>query len=204
MTTTLLISEAKVRAFTDINDSVDSELIKNNIRLAGDYYLQNILGTLLYRKLISDVEAQSVTGYYKTLLDDYSQDYLLYATYYETLESIYLRPRNNGLLIPQGGDNSQPVDRSVYDMKRQSVENKMAYYGQRLTEYIIEEEVHFPELDASNKLYDQNPDYTTKYKNPFVMKGGVNAFKGTGIPLYDSSRKQYPQNYDNGNDGLPV
>ena len=36
MTTTLIISEAKLRQFTDLNDSVDTELLKNAVRTAQD------------------------------------------------------------------------------------------------------------------------------------------------------------------------
>ena len=195
MTTTFLISEAKVRSFTSLNNSVDSELIKNNIRTAQDYWLQNIIGTVLYQKLLSDVDSSSLTGSYQTLVDDYIQDYLLYATYYETLEDIYLRPRNNGLLRPNGGENSDPVERDLYDMKRQSIRNKMDYYGQRLTEYILEEDSLFPELQQDTKLYQQLPDYSNKYKNPFVMRGGyfLDMAREYGIRTYDRRYKQYPQ-----------
>ena len=195
MTTTFLISEAKVRSFTSLNNAVDSELIKNNIRTAQDYWLQNIIGTVLYQKLLSDVDSSSLTGNYKTLVDDYIQDYLLYTVYYETLEDIYLRPRNNGLLIPNGGENSDPAARDLYDMKRQSIRNKMDYYGQRLTEYILEEDNLFPELSQDTKLYQQLPDYTNKYKNPFVMRGSyyLDFAREYGIRTYDTRYKQYPQ-----------
>ena len=197
MTTTFLISEAKVRNFTTLNNSVDTELIRNCIRTAQDYRLQSIIGTVLYDKLISDIDSSSLSGYYQTLVDDYIQDFLLYAVYYETLEEIYLRPRNNGLLKPNGGENSDPVDKDLYDMKRQSVENKMTYYAERLTNYIIEEESNFPELNEGNKLYEQNPDYSEKYKSPFVMRTDMFAQQANehGYPVYDSTRKQYPQNY---------
>ena len=195
MTTTFLISEAKVRSFTSLNNAVDSELIKNNIRTAQDYWLQNIIGTILYEKLLSDVDAGTLTGNYKTLVDNYIQDYLLYCTYYESLEDIYLRPRNNGLLRPNGGENSDPVERDLYDMKRQSLRNKMDYYGQRLTEYILDEDSYFPELDQDTKLYQQLPDYSNKYKNPFIMRGGYfyDMARDYGIRTYDSRYKQYPQ-----------
>lgn len=195
MTTTFLISEAKVRNFTSLNNSVDSELIKNCIRTAQDYHLQNIIGTVLYDKLLSDVDSSSLTGAYKTLVDDYIQDFLLYCTYYETLEEIFLRPRNNGLLRPNGGENSDPVDKDLYDMKRQSVRNKMEYYAQRLTYYILEESNSYPELEQGDKLYEQEPDYTSKYKNPFVMKGGyyLDFARKYGIKTYDRRYRQYPQ-----------
>ena len=195
MTDVFLISEAKIRGFTDLNNSVDSELIKNNIRVAQDYWLQNIIGTVLYQKLLSDVTASSLVDQYKTLVDDYIQDFLLYAVYYETLESIYLRPRNNGLLRPNGGENSDPVDKDIFDMKRQSTRNKIDYYAQRLTEYILEEDNLFPELQQDTKLYQQLPDYSNKYKSPFVLDDtiGIQFANRYGIRTYDSRFPYLPQ-----------
>jgi len=106
MTDVLLLSWTKLKQYSDINDSVDPDLLKNNIRLSQDIELQRVIGTLLYQKLLDLVEAgtmdDSGNAVYKTLLVDYVQPMLLYAAYYETLESIYIRPRNNGLLTPQG------------------------------------------------------------------------------------------------------
>ena len=102
MTTTFIISEAKLRQFTDVNNNLDTELIKNSVREAQDIALQRIIGTKLYNKILSDINADTLTGDYKTLVDDYIQDFLLYAAYYEALEAIYIRPRNNGLLTPTG------------------------------------------------------------------------------------------------------
>jgi hypothetical protein len=120
MTTVQLISEAKIRQFTDINDNLDSSLLVNAIREAQDIELQRILGTILYQKLLSDVQSNTLTGNYQTLVDDYVQNFLLYQVYYYALEYIYFRPRNNGLLIPQGGENSNTVDFNAYNFKRNS------------------------------------------------------------------------------------
>lgn len=195
MTTVQLISEAKVREFTSLNNAVDTALIKNCIRTAQDYALQSVIGTVLYNKLLDDVAAGTISGNYKYLLDNYIQDFLLYAAYYEILEEIFLRPRNNGLLKPTGGENSVEVDLETYNVKRQSVENKLTYYNERLTNYIIEEDGLFPELNQADKLYEQDPDYTNKYRNPFVMSKSKYADYAAkmGLKLYDRRYKQYPQ-----------
>ena len=91
MQNTLLISEAKVKAFTDINNNLDPSLIKSTIREAQIIHITRLLGTKLYDKIIDDVDAGTLTGNYKSLVDDYVQDSLLYWSYYESLESIYLR-----------------------------------------------------------------------------------------------------------------
>lgn len=199
MTNTFLISEAKLREFTDLANNVDSALIKNAIRESQDISLQRIIGTLLYEKIMNLVDAgtigDSANANYKTLLDSYIQDFLIYAAYYYALDVIYLRSRNNGLIQPNGGENSDAVDRSLYNMKRQSVENKMEYYAERLTNYIIEEDSLFPELNDSNKLYEQNPNYDNKYRAGFVFNKNLTAeeFIKRGYRVYDTRYKQYPQ-----------
>jgi len=198
MTTTFILSEAKFREFTDVNDMLDTALIKNAIREAQDIHLQRIIGTKLYDKILSDIDGSTLTGVYKTLVDDYLQDFLLYAAYYESLEAIYIRPRNNGLLTPTGGENSIEVDRSLYNVKRQSVENKMEFYAEKLSQYISEEEASFPELNTNNKAYEQNPDYSTQYRSPIVFNrnvkqaGNYKWAKEAGLRVTNSAYKQYP------------
>ena len=200
MTNTFLISEVKLREYTDLDNNVDTALIKNAIREAQDIRLQSIIGTLLYEKIMDLVDSGDISlsenAKYKTILDSYIQDYLIYAAYWYSLDAIYLRSRNNGLIQPNGGENSDAVDRSLYNLKRSSVENKMEFYAEKLTEYIIEENTQYPELNDSNKLYEQQPDYSNKYGAPFVFaKQGktADAFVKRGYRVYDSSRKQYPQ-----------
>jgi hypothetical protein len=170
MTTVQLISEAKIREFTDMNNNVDSKLISNAIREAQDIELQRLLGTLLYNKILSDVQSNTLTGAYKSLVDDWIQNFLLYATYYITLEYIYMRPRNNGLLTPQGGENSESVDRQIFNVKRQSVQNKREFYAEKLTDYLIENQNSYPEISENVLLYQQVADFGEQYKSPIVMK----------------------------------
>ena len=197
MTSTFIISEAKLRQFTDVNDNLDTAFIKNAVREAQDIHLQRIIGTVLYQKLLSDIDSDTLTGAYLTLVTDYIQDFLLYATYYETLEAIYIRPRNNGLLNATGGDNSQTVDRSLYEVKRQSVENKMQYYAERLVNYIIEKQGSLPELNENNFLYQQYPDYGNQYRSPIVFKyqnrgTHLNEARQAGLRITDSRYPQFP------------
>ena len=198
MTTVQLISEAKIREFTDMNNNVDSKLIVNAIRESQDIDLQRLLGTLLYDKILSDVQSNTLTGAYQSLVDDYIQNFLLYATYYYTLEYIYMRPRNNGLLTPTGGDNSESVDRSMYNVKRQSVQNKREFYAEKLTDYLIENQNTYPEISQNVLLYQQVADFGEQYKSPIVMKYNTysphlkNLLK-MGFRVYDQRYPYLPQ-----------
>ena len=170
MTTTLIISEEKLREFTDINDNLDSKLLMNAVREAQDIYLQRLTGTSLYEYILAQIDANTLSGNYKDLVDNFIQPYLIYASYWESLDAIYTRPRNSGLLQPTGGENSEKADGTWYNRKRQMVENKMEYYGERLTNYLIQNESQFPQLNDNGPFWKQFPDYTTGYnKSPVVF-----------------------------------
>lgn len=192
MTNTLLISETKVREFTLMNDNVDTALIKNGVREAQDIEIQRIIGTLLYDSLMTQVDNGVFTNAnYETLLNDYIQNALLYWAEYYIIEAIYTRERNNGLLMPTGGENSINVDDKRYAQRRQSVKNKAEFYAEKLTNYIITNSNLFPETQTTTELYQQLPDYSIQYKSPIVfandgyaphLRGAIDA----GIPLADS------------------
>ena len=68
MTDTFIISEEKLREFTDINDNLDSKLIKNGVREAQDIYLQRLTGTALYEYILAQIDANTLSGSYKILI----------------------------------------------------------------------------------------------------------------------------------------
>ena len=193
MENTLMISEAKLKAFTDINNNLDPALIKSTIREAQIVHITRLLGTKLYDKIISDINGNSLSGNYKSLVDDYVQDALIYWSYYESLEAIYLRPRNNGLLQPQGGDNSLSVDMLMYDKKRQSVKNKAEYFSERLVDYLCYNNNLFPEYgqETNDDIY---PDQGIQFKSPIVFRNTVREdIEKMGIKITNSRYGYLPQ-----------
>jgi len=192
MTDTLFISENKLKSFTDLNQSVDADLLKNAVREAQDINIQRMLGYELYQAMITRVKNDTVTGNYETLMR-YVQDALLYWSYYEALESIWLRPRNNGLLIPQGGDQAAAVDNATYDKKRTSVKNKAEWYSERLVGYLIDNQSDFPEFGTETGM-EIFPDQTSQLRSPFVTRRGyVAEMDKLGIKITDSRYKYLPQ-----------
>ena len=193
MTDTLFISENKLKNFSDLNNALDPDLLKNAVREAQDIHIQRMLGYELYQSLITKVKNSQVTGNYLTLMG-FVQDALLYWSYYEALESIYLRPRNNGLLVPQGGAEATAADVSLYDKKRTSVENKAEWYSERLVGYLIDNGTLFPEFqtETGSEIF---PDQTSQFKTPFVMRRDKYAdqMNKLGIKVTDSRYKHLPQ-----------
>lgn len=200
MTTTFIISETKLREFTDLNDNVDSVFLKNAVREAQDIEIQRMLGTKLYQSILAQIDAGPTwtNATYQTLVDDYVVNTLLYWAYYYSLDALYLRPRNNGLLRATGGENSEPVDFSLYNVKRGNVKNKAEWYGEKLVEYLIAQgPAVFPELGENLQLFEQYPDYTIQYQSPIVFRNlgrgfFVDEMVRMGIPITDSAYNFLP------------
>ena len=57
----LLISEVKLKNFTNINKNVDMDVLKAEVQIAQDIDLQTILGTKFYNHLLSQVSATGNT-----------------------------------------------------------------------------------------------------------------------------------------------
>ena len=193
MTTTLFISENKLKNFSDLNNALDPDLLKNAVREAQDIHIQRMLGYELYQSMITKVNNSQVTGDYLTLME-YIQDALLYWAYYEALEAIYLRPRNNGLLVPQGGAEANAADVALYDKKRTSVENKAEWYSERLVGWLIDNSTKFPEFGTENGM-EIFPDQTSQFKTPFVTRRDKYSSLADelGIKVTDSRYKYLPQ-----------
>jgi hypothetical protein len=192
MTTTLFMSENKLKNFSDLNNAIDPDLLKNAVREGQDIHIQRMLGNKLYLVMIDKVNNNQVTGNYLTLMN-YIQDALLYWSYYEALEAIWLRPRNNGLLIPQGGAEATAADTAIYDKKRESVKNKAEWYSERLVGYLIDNETLFPAFGTETGM-EIVPDQTSQFKSPFVSRRGYAAdMKKLGIKITDSRYKYLPQ-----------
>jgi hypothetical protein len=194
MTNTLIISENKLKAFSDINNAVDPDLLVNAVREAQDIHIQLMLGYNLYQSILTKIQTNTLTGNYQLIVNNYVQDCLLYWAYYEALEAIWMRPRNNGLLIPQGGDQAQPVDLKIYEMKRQSVKDKAQFYGERLVGYLIDNSSLFPEFQTETGM-EIFPDQRTRYGSPFVFRNNLYAseLRDMGIKITDSRYYYLPQ-----------
>lgn len=193
MENTLLLSEAKLKRFTDINNVLDTDLISSIIRESQIIHITRLLGSKLYDKIISDVDNGTLAGNYKSLVDDYIQDALLYWSYYEALEAIYLRPRNAGLVVPQGGENNAAADITLYDKKRQSTKNKSEYFSERLVDYLAFNESLFPEYNT-NVNDDIFPDTSTQFKSPIVFRNEIPGIaKEMGLKVTNSRYDYLPQ-----------
>jgi len=176
----LLISEIKLKNFTNINKNVDMDVLKAEIQIAQDIDLQTILGTLFYNHLLSQVSSTGNTfnAAETTLVNDYIQPYLIQQAYFQCIPQLMYRTMNRGI-VEGTMENAASVDIETMKYLRSIQKQRADFYMTRLQDYLLigKGQNQFPQYVTQSSIDGMIPDRSQKYYN--------------GIALTHSSRKGY-------------
>lgn len=157
-----LMSVDVLKARTAIHDNIDEKLIFPEIKMAQDMYIHPILGTALYNKLLNDIDGAGPAGDYKTLLDDYIIDPLMYYVLASLPEALSFQFWNKGVIRKQGDSTELPSMSELLDLSNR-YRNKAEWYGERLALYLkrVASQTVLPEyLQPGNNLDTIQPEQT--------------------------------------------
>lgn len=149
MTEVLLISEKTLKSESYINDNVGSEMILPAIQTAQDIKLQPLIGCTLYEELKSQVAAGQVNEPYLTLLTKYIKPFLIYAVMADIQIPLAFKIRASGAAVQSNTEYTYNSDRKDTQMIAGYYEDKMNFYGFRLTDYLNKNSSLFPEYHSS-------------------------------------------------------
>jgi hypothetical protein len=176
----LLISETKLKAFTNINKNVDMDVLKSEVQIAQDIDLQTILGTRFYNHLLSQVSATGNTfnADETTLVNDYIQPFLIQTAYFNAMPGIMYRTMNRGI-VEGTMENAASVDINTMKYLRTIQKQRSDFYMTRLQDYLLigRGQNRFPDYTSQSTIDGMIPDRAQKYNN--------------GIFLAHTSRKGY-------------
>ena len=99
MTDILLISEDYIKTNSGLNDNVFGSYLTPAIREAQVMRLQSVIGTNLYKSILSQIDTDTLQPQYKTLLDDYIQVFLMYQTISDLVPIIGVKLTNLGVVV---------------------------------------------------------------------------------------------------------
>ena len=94
----LLISENKLKNFTDIDANVTSAVLLPFISVVQQTKLEYIIGGKYYRQLLDEVSNNNLTTINSNFLIYFAQPLLIWGAYSEALPSIFMRIKNNGIV----------------------------------------------------------------------------------------------------------
>ena len=105
----ITLKELKRKSIFDGN--IDADKIIQFIEVAQDTEIQTYLGTKLYDKLQADIIADTLSGNYKTLVDDYINPMLIWYTQAAYIPYAAYQISNGGI-YKHNSENSTAVDQS--------------------------------------------------------------------------------------------
>jgi hypothetical protein len=151
----LFCNEDKLKSSTAINYNVDTAFLLPFLKIAQDKHMQVILGTDLYVRIETDIAAGTLTGVYKTLVDDYIQDSIIHYALIEALPFISFQIKN-GSVTQKNSENGNAASKDDLNWLIQKERDTAEFYGQRIVDYLCENSSLFPEY-TSNSGADLNP-----------------------------------------------
>lgn len=131
----LLISAEMIKDRTAVHTNIDEKLMFPTIKVCQDMYIHPLLGTTLYNKIVTEVAAASITGTYKTLLDDYVIDCLCWYVLSKMAIDISYQFWNKGVVRKQGDSTELPASDELEQI-RNEYRMRAEWYGQRLKNYL--------------------------------------------------------------------
>ena len=147
---TLYISATRLKKDSAIGGSVEDDLIMPYILLAQDMNILPILGTDLDAKLKSDIQGGSLTGAYKTLVEDYIQPALVQFSFVSLVPYLRLRFVNNAVVVMGATDQSSSASYEDLEPVMNTATDAAEFYRQRCIDYLRNNTSSFPEYTSNS------------------------------------------------------
>lgn len=176
----LLTNTYRLKRSTPIQDNVDDSLLNPYIFKAQETHIHQILGTNLYDKIMNDVMSNSISGAYKTLLDDYITPCLIEYSFYEVMPFISLKITNKTI---GRGNADYLAESDLADLKylRQTVRDVAEFYATRIVGYLRQYSNLFPEYTTNSGLDKIVPNSSTYFNGVYLGRGN----RGVGRSKWD-------------------
>jgi hypothetical protein len=176
----LLVSEIKLKNFTNINKNVDMDVLKAEVQIAQDIDLQTLLGTRFYRHLCDQVTATGNTFNANELIlvNEYIQPYLIQQAYFRAMPAIMYRSMNRSIV--QGSmENATPIDVGTFKYLRNVQKQTADFYMTRMQDYLL--------IGKGSNVF---PDYVTQSTRDGMIPARYEKYVN-GIYLGATTRKGY-------------
>jgi len=174
MATKLLVSENKIKSFSNINRNYDIDAIRAELAVGQDIHLMPILGAKFYYHLLDQINLTGNTfnADELTLINDFIAPYLIQVCYFEMLPHIHVRTMNVGLVEPSGLEGGRTgTDIETMKYLRNIQKQRADFYKQRLQDYLItgRGQGKFPQYDQYATIDGITPMKNEKYNSPIYL-----------------------------------
>jgi len=180
----LLVSEQKLKNFTDIDPNVTSSVLLPFISVIQQTKLEYIIGGKYYRQLLDEVSGGTLTNINNNFLQYFCQPMLIWHGYREALPSIFMRIKNNGIVSASPNTVSMKEMEWMYTRD----DDRAQFFEQRMIDELIYNSGNYPLVYNYNSSDGLFPHLGKNYFSGVHLTNGGR--RGTydqipnGLPIY--------------------
>jgi hypothetical protein len=178
----LLISENKLKNFTDIDQNVTSAVLLPFVGVVQQTKLEYIIGRKYYVELLDQVANSNLTTINNNFLQYFVQPLLIWAAYAEALPSIFMRIKNNGIVA--GSEKTITISEMEYMQTR--ADDRGQFFERRMIEEIIFNQSNYPAVYTYTSTDGMRPHLGKNYFSGIHLNNGpryqnLNVGPGSGV-----------------------
>jgi hypothetical protein len=178
----LLISENKLKNFTDIDQNVTSAVLLPFIGVVQQTKLEYIIGRKYYVELLDQVANSNLTTINNNFLQYFVQPLLIWAAYAEALPSIFMRIKNNGIVA--GSEKTITISEMEYMQTR--ADDRSQFFERRMIEELIYNQPNYPAVYTYTSTDGMRPHLGKNYFSGIHLNNGpryegLNVGPGSGV-----------------------
>jgi len=150
MARVIFITESYIKSNTVVDDNVNATTLLSIAYDAQEQYIEPLLGTRLYNKLKTEVTADTLTGDYLTLMNDYVVPTLIKWIEHDFIPENHYRLRNVGTTV-KSGEFGQSASFSELKFRMDMASKKAELKGLKMIDYLTCNTSSFPEYTINDK-----------------------------------------------------
>src|ERR1035437_1801220 len=175
-TNTLFEITEYIKANSTIQRNVDSDFLRPFINLSMDKWCLPELGTSLFLKLQNDIQNNTLSGDYQTLLTVYVQPMLLWFVQTEAIGYSSIQFTNKGPQVKKSDYSDAPKSDDLQRVEKKMMENA-EYYAQRCSNYLRANILLFPEYMMAgtgiDTIFPNATSYSPSVTIPRRLRAGI-------------------------------
>ena len=176
----LLVSSAKIKAFSQLNEGVDDALLLAGIQISQDIGLQTLLGTKFYNHILSAASGNTLSNQENILVQEYIQPYLIWRGVWESMGTMYYRMMNKSIIVGNT-EQGNAADKSGFIYLRNIHRDRYEFYAQRLMDYIQYRPGDFPDYFSNSTLDGMFPSKENYFAGVHIGPGSPRRLPVPGI-----------------------
>ena len=177
-TVTYIILPSVIKERMSLHDNVDDKLIYPEIKAVQDLFIMPLLGSTLFNKILNDIANNTLTGNYKTLVDDYLVMAVCNYVMSELPEGLNYQFWNKGVSQKTVDNATQPSMSEMYSIVAK-YKSRAEHYSKRARMYLIQNgNAMFPEYFTFVAGVDTVYPDRTSFTSPIFLGNETEAPRG--------------------------